>query len=593
MSARFNVTRAVGTARASGTAGGEAVINRNRAYSWAAVAVATAVLAGALALIAVESRWNPASELLEPQAAFLHGSIGTELIPLPVLQVLPQLFPDKFPPVTQTGGWIRKYGFIAADGAQLLDSQKGASAAWPEHGLPLGFTAAARRPISSFASPVPFVGFSCATCHSTEVRQSDDEAGIVVLGPGNTSLHLLGFFEELRAAIVQTRERVDEEPEFVLTIEAVAEQHEKLGRPLGVAERLFIRAWITQARALVVESFASGGEPQVGEELFNPRLNRAGPLRSNPFANLMRNLLDRPGLSADTHDFAHGYVKFATVFEQGAKEWGQFDGTVRKLDSRSAFAAVAAGASLDSLTVPEVMHNVSASSRYVEALTAPQWEELFPAQPIDRERARRGQVTYRQQCSACHGYRDMDTRRWAAEADSRLGEVVGLDEIGTDAERLRFAHQERLPDRFRSFFGDLPRGLLEGFPNGHPFAVAYDPTAPAKNDVRVAAGYLNAPLHGAFLRAPYLHNASVLTLRELINLDRRRDTFYRGANLYDVGAVGLASPTRADSKRPWRFVSSLRGNSNRGHDYPGSFAEGRTPEETARLEDLLEYLKTL
>jgi len=327
-------------------AAGDAAIKSNRAYSWAAIAVSSVLLAGALALIGLESRWSPSSKSLEPQAAFLHGSIGTELIPLPVLQVFPQLFPDKFPPVTQSGGWIQKYGFIAADVAQVLESQQGESAAWPDHGLPLGFTTAARRPISSFASAVPFVGFSCATCHSTVVKESDGETGTVVLGPGNMSLHLLGFFEEVRAAIVQTRERVDEAPEFVLTIEAVAEQHEKQGRPLGLAERLFIRAWITQARALVTDSFATGGEPQVGEELFNPRLNRAGPLRSNPFANLMRNLLDRPGLSADTHDFAHGYVKFATVFEQGGKEWGQFDGTVRKLDSRSAFAAVAAGASL-------------------------------------------------------------------------------------------------------------------------------------------------------------------------------------------------------------------------------------------------------
>jgi hypothetical protein len=55
-------------------------------------------------------------------------------------------------------------------------------------------------------------------------------------------------------------------------------------------------------------------------------------------------------------------------------------------------------------------------------------------------------------------------------------------------------------------------------------------------------GYVNAPMDGMFLRAPYLHNASVLTLAELINLKKRRDVFYRGHNGYDPIDVGYRSP---------------------------------------------------
>ncbi|HMB03137.1 MAG TPA: hypothetical protein VKP69_05270, partial [Isosphaeraceae bacterium] len=51
------------------------------------------------------------------QTVFVAGSIGTEFIPFPVLEVLPDIDPDRFPPPqidgkTQAlaGGWIEKYG---------------------------------------------------------------------------------------------------------------------------------------------------------------------------------------------------------------------------------------------------------------------------------------------------------------------------------------------------------------------------------------------------------------------------------------------------------------------------------------------------
>ena len=53
------------------------------------------------------------------QTVFVAGSIGTEFIPLPVLEVLPDIDPERFPPPrldekTQAlaGGWIERYGFL-------------------------------------------------------------------------------------------------------------------------------------------------------------------------------------------------------------------------------------------------------------------------------------------------------------------------------------------------------------------------------------------------------------------------------------------------------------------------------------------------
>jgi hypothetical protein len=98
-------------------------------------------------------------------------------------------------------------------------------------------------------------------------------------------------------------------------------------------------------------------------------------------------------------------------------------------------------------------------------------------------------------------------------------------------------------------------------------------------------------MDGMFMRAPYLHNASVLTLAELINLKKRRDVFYRGHNRYDPVDVGYRSPDAPDSEAYFKFDTSIRGNSNKGHDFPWSYEDSNRNVDD--LTALLDYLKTL
>ena len=99
------------------------------------------------------------------------------------------------------------------------------------------------------------------------------------------------------------------------------------------------------------------------------------------------------------------------------------------------------------------------------------------------------------------------------------------------------------------------------------------------------------PMDSAFARAPYLHNGSVLTMAELINLKPRRDVFYRGDNLYDPIDLGLIAPDQPDVRHYYKMDTSRDGNSRKGHDYPWPY-EGPGWDKAA-LEDLLEYIKTL
>jgi hypothetical protein len=93
------------------------------------------------------------------------------------------------------------------------------------------------------------------------------------------------------------------------------------------------------------------------------------------------------------------------------------------------------------------------------------------------------------------------------------------------------------------------------------------------------------PLDGVWLRAPYLHNGSVPTLRALLYLDERPATFYRGYDVYDWDAVGFVSSGAEAASAGVRFDTSLRGNGNGGHVY------GRDLPREDR-EAMIEYLKT-
>jgi hypothetical protein len=107
---------------------------------------------------------------------------------------------------------------------------------------------------------------------------------------------------------------------------------------------------------------------------------------------------------------------------------------------------------------------------------------------------------------------------------------------------------------------------------------------------RKTHGYANQPLDGLWLRAPYLHNGSVPTLRDLLEpAARRPETFYRGDDVYDPVRVGFVSDAPADgARRFFRFDTRLAGNRNVGHEGPGYGTDLSPAEKDA----LVEYLKT-
>ena len=90
--------------------------DRLRSLSRRAMVAANVITAlglmATVALIWLECGWvKPVFR--GPEEAFRHGTIGTELMPLPVAQVLPDLFPEHFlPGGRENGDWIDQFGFL-------------------------------------------------------------------------------------------------------------------------------------------------------------------------------------------------------------------------------------------------------------------------------------------------------------------------------------------------------------------------------------------------------------------------------------------------------------------------------------------------
>jgi hypothetical protein len=514
----------------------------------AAICLAVLMLLGTFGLLFAEGSWLK-TEARVSREAFLYGDTGTEIMPLPVLQVLPSLFPENFQPGgAAAGDWVQQYGFIRGTPGV-------------NEGLPVGFFVSTRRPQSGGPSPVTFAGVNCSLCHTTRIRRSEDDPGVVVFGMGTTSLDFIAWVDAFKSSVLDEKK---------LTAKAIFDRYEReYHKTLGLAEKAMISLWLNQTRKTVQGTQPRFDSPYAGADLRNAQMMPNGPSRTQPFRNLVRNIMNRPAL------LDHGYCKIPSLFEQEHREWGQFDGSVHNRLTRSVLAALAVGATIENLVLPDISSSVENAIQYTLKLKAPKFTEVFPNAAPDAARVDRGRAVYMSYCDSCHGHRE-GADNWVKGA--RQGEVVPADTLGTDRERVNF--------RYYDILGNV---LYDHFPAGHPLK-------PKREDIRpgpagTTHGYIGTTLESVYARAPYLHNGSVNTLAELINLKPRRSVFYRGDNLYDAQDVGLVAPDQPDAKRYFRFDTAQLGNSKGGHEYPWPY-KGPGWNETG-LKDLLEYLKTI
>jgi len=134
--------------------------------------------------------------------------------------------------------------------------------------------------------------------------------------------------------------------------------------------------------------------------------------------------------------------------------------------------------------------------------------------PISGQLSAQGEKLYAQYCANCHGRNGRDFN------GDYVGDIVPIDKIGTDRHRL---------DSYTEELAAVQNTLYAGYPWRF-------------SHFRKTFGYVNLPLDGVWLRAPYLHNGSVPTLRDLLEPAARRPAlFYRGYDVYDPAKVGFVT----------------------------------------------------
>ncbi|HKO08960.1 MAG TPA: hypothetical protein VJ487_14710 [Alphaproteobacteria bacterium] len=547
-----------------------------------------------------EAEWGR-FEPLTPEQAFAEGSFGLELAPLKYILVASNVS------ATALGtSWIRRFGFLSRK-----TPAAGACEADAPQNLPVGFTVSNRLPGSATPLPVKFVGLSCAACHAASIGESGP-----ILGVGTQTADVIGFTDAFLNAVL--------DPALNSKIILGAYDRQCPGEASGFraqaarwVEAFFIDRWLSGVRAQTRENVTKYDLPYHGAELGSPDNIPTGPSRTRPFRSVVRNTLDLPGAK----NIAYSKVPLAAM--QGLKRWSQFDGSIGDPVVRSMIAVFTSGASLAALNEPQISDNIVKAAAYTLRRgidpPLPSLAETFPNRPKpSAETLEKGHLVYVRACDGCHGH--PNGAGWSLpSASGDPPSITPLPEIGTDPGRIIFRYADMLPIALSATLpaadvtvqrealvaqsakairqGDLAQAdwwneaiiALEArsreFPAGHRRAF------PA-GDVTQRDGYQNAPIPFIWLRAPYLHNGSVPTVRQLIGLDERPTRFCRGDAGYDPIAIGVIAPppgaNGCDSKAPFLFDTTQPGNSNAGHLHP-------PPGTVAReeLEALLAYVGTL
>ena len=394
----------------------------------------------------------------------------------------------------------------------------------PGKDLPIGISKRRFRPL------LDSVGLNCAMCHTSTVRDTPEGEPRIVLGMPPNRFDLQGFIRLLTTSVLDER----------FTPERVMAEIQGLGADLNFIERLVYHYFViplTRDRFITLGSQMAFMERQ--PDYGRGRVDTFGFYKTTQFSFPVDGLRD---------DELYGIVDPPSIWNQKPREGMQlhWDGNNTSVHERNL------SASFGTLVTPPRI-----DLRRLKRVEDWLWELPPPAYPyeINQQLASKGEGTYKKYCADCHDF-----------GGSRVGKVTPIDEIGTD------------PGRLNTYTYELNANQNTLYA-GYPWRFKH---------FRMTNGYANMPLDGIWLRAPYLHNGSVPTLRDLLEPpDGRPKTFYRGYDVYERKKVGFVSdvPEENDPKY-FKYDTTIPGNRNGGHLYGIDLS----PEEK---DALVEYMKKL
>jgi hypothetical protein len=497
-------------------------------------------------------RFGEPEHFVKPSDEYKYGSIGADhpmaMAPIPywIWKALPVIAPPSkiipkmyAQPWNGEEGWAA-FGFVTEDEMpKTLASEKG-----QKHlDRPIGFS---RRTVYG----IDFVGANCALCHLTTFRdEPEGEMQTVLAGTGNAvniEQYFLYMFDVMGNKELFNANAV---------MDAIDAELAKQDESLGVVQRMLYRYVVIP---WVIPKMLSDREKKyfdfITPEDGPNRLEVFGPGRVDTWAVYKRLFADPP-----QRQKTEGIVDFPPFWNLKARDGMlmHWDGNISVPLERNVISALALiGPRVEYLDFPRVERIAD----FAEELMPPRYVDRIPAArpSVRHELLEPGERIFRDRCATCH-----------AQDGDRTGTVERLEDIGTDDQRhLDFTVEVA---------AGINRVGTDEWQLRH-FAPQH--------------GYINVLLDGIWLRAPYLHNGSVPTLRDLLKRpeDRPRN-FCTGNTVYDWENVGfVADMNFRNANRPcgnfFHYDTSVTGNSNAGHEFG-------TDLEPYEKDALIEFLKTL
>lgn len=488
---------------------------------------------------------------------------------------------------------------------------------WNPDGLAVGFVKDVDKKTKQ-----EWMGFNCAACHTAQIEYK----GINIRIDGGPTL---GDFEEFNKVLVKAmNETYQSEEKFDRFAENVLEKgysaNDKVILRRALLEQTEILAERNQANHPDPKQPAYGyGRVDAIGAIFNQILSKSNNIPNNARAS------DAPvsyPFLWGTHQsdvvqwtgFApNGPDSVGALIRNGGEVLGVY-GQLTILDDKS----------VKHYQSSIQIENLGKLEEWVAELRSPMWpSEYLPA--IDAVRAAEGEKHYAKYCVNCHQLikRSDEGEKYTAvlTPQSEVGtdpqEIINMLEIreaGKYAQRKEFVLAgDVIPENTNGLAplvnavvgsllehpidtieaaiteykgGEAAKQASDGIDENldhHPrnifkqkltvFKNKYKKTPDVSSDKETSSTpsgidafkvYKARPLNGIWATAPYLHNGSVPSLYELLlPSDKRSKVFYLGSREFGPVNVGYISTSTLDDAPVFRYDTSLKGNSNEGHEY--------------------------
>lgn len=557
---------------------------------------------GPLKVISLDQGWDQKTQL-----AFWFTTQGSRLLPYRWFLALEQAGSSE---LFRSDANIDRLGYLPA---------KPGPGHWNPDGLPVGFAQTGQ-------GAQAWVGLSCAACHTAQINYKG--LGLRIDG-GPTMADFDLFFGELIAAMAATQADAAKFQRFAQRV---------LGAGATPAEQQSLRQALARQLA---DASARQALNRPGHPAGHARLDAFG----NIFNEVLVTALSQPG-NARPPDAPVSYPFLWDTPQHDKVQWngsapnGPF-GLGELTRNVGEVLGVFGDLRIDNCGRDRCDYPNHVDIRrlgdlegWVRSLWSPQWNPGYLG-PLDAARVQRGQALYKSHCISCHAsiqrsdpfrritaqMHDVGTdagmataaamrvgktgvlqgtlalptlQRYGAEASGGTLTVQGalgvlLSDRDATLAALLAQYQAQLQDELRggasrSSLNEQARRptaemLAQALSQGSRAQAATLALAPPPTPNAI---YKARPLNGIWATAPYLHNGSVATLRELLQPPAQRQrSFFVGSREFDPVNVGF------DTRRgPYRFDVSLPGNGNGGHDFGTALS-------ASEKDELIEYLKSL